>query len=1670
LTPTYDPRAHGARCEVCPLNGNPFVPPEYGSNINDIALLVGQSVAVVGEAPGEQEERQRRPFVGPSGVELNKGLHMAGIDRRDCLITNALLCLTGDTKVRLADGSLERINKLVKDRYDGEVLSVDDGGCIVPRKVVGWHKNPRAGRRLYKVTTAGAKGNSRGIVGPILTEDHPVLTKRGWVQVGDLRPSDLVAVGDKALGPVGEAVAIGSLLGDGSVTQRSLVVSHAEDQQEWLRAKAKVFNAFGCTVEETPIKEEGWQDRVSFRTRPSRWFLQLQEQLEERKLTLSPRALAVWWLDDGYLRVRENRRISGEINQTKLDEETLDWLIGQLAALGITATRNKRRLYFPHDGMKAMSALISPLVPLSMQHKLLPEHRGRYDAGMWRAQAVRHCWDTANVAAFTPRPDVSVYCIDVEETANFLTADAVVHNCRPPKNRLRELLTKINKLNKEMEREYKKKAKEAKKGGESVPKPPDYIQSPIDCCKPRLDKELEPFQHFITLGGTGTKAVTGANASVMKVRGGLMHLEATMRTPERKVMPTLHPAFCLRQPRWFHVFRNDLHKAGKWFRGESEWVPPAIIRQPDLGQLEAFLMRHEGEILTYDIETDGIEPLHAKIRCIAIGTAEEVIVLSFLSKNGTTRFYHPTNEIVIVRRLARYFEDATQTKYGWNSITYDSAVLRAQWGCRVVNHIDGILLHRSVESELPHGLGYVGSMYTDAPSWKHSREGNKLSTDSESDEELATYCCLDVAITARVLPPLVSGVQLRDQVEVFRSDSKVQQVCKAMHQVGMHVDQGRRLKIEKELLGRRYELLNELRGRLGNNKFNPGSVYQVRDILFDKWGLEAPLDDKERLTASDDPSTADIVLRALLTDRTVSDDRRAFIKLLRYYRKVQKILGTYVVKLRPWNVAISDDLGWDDDDDWVDKETRERYGLEKKGIVNPRTGRMYPGWSASVAVTGRLSSSKPINAMNFPHALRGMVTARPGNVLVGADADQLEIRVAAAVWQIEKYLLAFREGMDPHSMTAFLIFGEAFCAAAGIDPAQFETPGKLVSPSYDERGVFIGKGEAKSLRKLSKNVHFASVCSEEKVALIGDNPEVPISKVKPGDWTWAWSKKRERYEPTRVKHVWNHGIKKCLKVTLGWGQGNQWTCSVVLTPDHPFIMRDGTLRHAGSLRIGDRVMPFRRAKSKAKGPAGHSYFHVHPFNDARKVGAHRVVRGFYEAGQNKIHVHHVDGNGLNNHPDNLEALGYLDHYREHEEAMAEGRRNSEKWQASVANPKVNRDPVKKAAAAKKGGETRRGQLQKSKLAPWADGIGVLSDAEVAAQAGCTREAVAYYRQVRSIPPPVGQRGWLKWLLTQNDNWRRLLCEHSNQDLAELVEEEFGIGVTRQAVNHVRKAAGIPAPSRSRKGERQKSKLDPWAERIGHEADRVIAAAVLCTPEAVAYYRKTRGIPAYWKEAPGGNNHVVLAIEEVGEREVWDIEVDHEDHNFALASGVFVHNSQYMAGVERVHKMIQSAESPNDDGTTELPYALLPLRRVRQMHEKWMEGAPEYKAGWERDVNEWKAKGYLREPVGGRRRDFLDSHGGDEAVNEIVNHKIQGGAAAWMNKALIEIYEQIPEHKWGDGTGIINQCHDHIVVECPESAAPWVSRVIETAMNGTHPGVPGVNLTATADVGPSWDKV
>ena len=56
----------------------------FGEGDPDARLMV------VGEQPGDQEDRQDRPFVGPAGQLLDRALERVGIDRETAYVTNAV--------------------------------------------------------------------------------------------------------------------------------------------------------------------------------------------------------------------------------------------------------------------------------------------------------------------------------------------------------------------------------------------------------------------------------------------------------------------------------------------------------------------------------------------------------------------------------------------------------------------------------------------------------------------------------------------------------------------------------------------------------------------------------------------------------------------------------------------------------------------------------------------------------------------------------------------------------------------------------------------------------------------------------------------------------------------------------------------------------------------------------------------------------------------------------------------------------------------------------------------------------------------------------------------------------------------------------------------------------------------------------------------------------------------------------------------------------------------------------------------------------------------------------------------------------------------------------------------------------------------------------------------
>ncbi|MFN2386333.1 MAG: UdgX family uracil-DNA binding protein [Thermoanaerobaculia bacterium] len=76
-------RAAAAQCRGCPLwkRGTQTVFGEGPASAH---------VMLIGEQPGDREDLEGRPFVGPAGILLDRSLHAAGIDRSRTYVSNAV--------------------------------------------------------------------------------------------------------------------------------------------------------------------------------------------------------------------------------------------------------------------------------------------------------------------------------------------------------------------------------------------------------------------------------------------------------------------------------------------------------------------------------------------------------------------------------------------------------------------------------------------------------------------------------------------------------------------------------------------------------------------------------------------------------------------------------------------------------------------------------------------------------------------------------------------------------------------------------------------------------------------------------------------------------------------------------------------------------------------------------------------------------------------------------------------------------------------------------------------------------------------------------------------------------------------------------------------------------------------------------------------------------------------------------------------------------------------------------------------------------------------------------------------------------------------------------------------------------------------------------------------
>jgi len=133
-------------------------------------------------------------------------------------------------------------------------------------------------------------------------------------------------------------------------------------------------------------------------------------------------------------------------------------------------------------------------------------------------------------------------------------------------------------------------------------------------------------------------------------------------------------------------------------------------------------------------------------------------------------------------------------------------------------------------------------------------------------------------------------------------------------------------------------------------------------------------------------------------------------------------------------------------------------------------------------------------------------------------------------------------------------------------------------------------------------------------------------KLVPGKVTWAGY--------TRLQ-------TKCIRVHLD--NKNYIDC----TPDHPFMLRDGTYKEAQYLKENESLMPFYTRNTKTYTSKGLTYEMIyHPGIDKWQL-TYQSVNEVYNKKKKGYVVHHDDYNPRNNHPENLNYITNIEHAEIH---------------------------------------------------------------------------------------------------------------------------------------------------------------------------------------------------------------------------------------------------------------------------------------------------------------------------------------------------------------------------------------------------------------------------------------
>jgi uracil-DNA glycosylase family 4 len=521
----------------------------------------------------------------------------------------------------------------------------------------------------------------------------------------------------------------------------------------------------------------------------------------------------------------------------------------------------------------------------------------------------------------------------------------------------------------------------------------------VVACKGRLAREIREFEttDIIALGGTAGTLLVDDPGTITTLRvgppkRGARFLNANSSTENNiSVIPTWHPAYCLRNADAFPALVSDIGKLKESRR--EPWNEPiwrAFDDAPSASAVIDKLAAGEGP-LVIDIEV-GIEkdvagddhPNNYTLLCVGIAYARGRAVV--LGESALT-------DDAVASKLRTLFRSRKLIAHNGK---FDLAGLYPKFGTLKL-WFDTMLASYCLD-ERPgnHGLKVLAVEKLGAPKYDDEikkyipKRGNYANIPRPI---LYKYNAYDVACTWELYEMFTEAMEREDvrKVHDFLIEASNQLMFLELN--GIAIDKEAMTKLETEYLARLDDIEKEMNVIVGRTvvlddpsiitlgTLNPRSPKQIKEYF-----------ESQRVHVA---STNEETLRALLERLPGTSPARSFVEVLLRYRRQHKLYSTYIAGIR-----------------------KRMY-----------RGRIYTTYMLHGTTSGRLASRNPNlqNIVRDKEIRRQFAVSRPGNVLIQGDYKQAEARIMTFLGQDEylrEILSRDEEGYDFFNELSDQLYGK----------------------------------------------------------------------------------------------------------------------------------------------------------------------------------------------------------------------------------------------------------------------------------------------------------------------------------------------------------------------------------------------------------------------------------------------------------------------------------------------------------------------------------------------------------------------------------------------------------------------------------------------------------------------